>query len=163
MSKDRSIELLNMAVADELATVHQYMYFHFHLDDAGFGPLAGLFKKTAIVEMGHIEKLAERILFLKGEVEMKPAFAVDKIIDPVKMLERAAAMEFESAAHYNQWARECSDHLDAASKDIFEGLIGDEERHFDEFDKQREHIRAFGPTYLALQSFGKEVPAGSTE
>ncbi len=48
MSELKSIELLNKAVADELATVHQYMYFHFHLDDQGFEPLATLFKRTAI-------------------------------------------------------------------------------------------------------------------
>lgn len=161
MSSERSIELLNKAVADELATVHQYMYFHFHLDDAGFDPLATLFKRTAIVEMGHIEKLAERILFLKGEVEMVPAFAVGKITDPVKMLARAAEMETGSAHSYNQWARECSENLDAATKHIFEELIGDEEAHFDEFDKQQDHIRQFGPAYLALQSFGKEMPAAT--
>ena len=68
--KDKSIELLNKAVADELAAVHQYMYFHFHLDDQGYDLLAGLFKRTAIEEMLHVESLAERILFLGGEVEM---------------------------------------------------------------------------------------------
>ena len=163
MNKEQSIERLNKAVADELATVHQYMYFHFHLDDAGFGPLATLFKRTAIVEMGHVEKLAERILFLKGDVEMVPAFAVEKIADPVKILAKAAGMETESAKNYNKWARECAENLDAATKQIFEELIGDEEGHFDAFDKQQEHIRQFGPAYLALQSFGREVPAAAVE
>lgn len=161
MSHEQSITLLNKAVADELATVHQYMYFHFHLDDAGFGPLATLFKQTAIVEMGHIEKLAERILFLKGEVEMTPGFAVGKIVDPVQMLARAAEMETQSAADYNKWARECAEHLDAASKQLFEELIEDEEGHCDAFDKQQEHIHQFGPAYLALQSFGKEAPTSA--
>ena len=157
MSAEQSIELLNKAIADELATVHQYMYFHFHLDDAGFGPLATLFKRTAIIEMGHIEKLAERILFLKGEVEMAPAFAVAKLTDPSKMLAKAAEMETESARSYNKWARQCAENLDAASKQVFEELVSDEEGHFDAFDKQQEHIRQFGPAYLALQSFGKEM------
>ena len=68
----KSIELLNKAAADELTAIHQYMYFHFHCDDQGYDLLAGLFKRTAIEEMMHVEKLAERILFLKGDVEMKP-------------------------------------------------------------------------------------------
>ena len=72
--REKSIELLNKAVADELSAVHQYMYFHFHCDDQGFDLLANLFKRTAIEEMMHIEKLAERILFLKGEVEIKASF-----------------------------------------------------------------------------------------
>ena len=57
MNSEKSNELLNKSVADELAAVHQYMYFHFHLDDQGFAPLAKLFKRTAIAEMGHVEAL----------------------------------------------------------------------------------------------------------
>src|SRR5512134_3683401 len=98
MDRQKSIDLLNKAVADELQAILQYMYFHFHLDDQGFGPLASLFKRTAIEEMGHIEALSERILFLRGDVEMIPAAPVQKITDPQQMLLRAAQMEDESAA-----------------------------------------------------------------
>ena len=91
MDRTKSIELLNRAVADELAAVHQYMYFHFHLDDQGFSPLALLFKRTAIEEMMHIERLAERVLFLKGEVELVPSVPVEKITEPEKVLAKAVA------------------------------------------------------------------------
>ena len=40
---EKSIELLNKAVADELAAVHQYMYFHFHCEDQGFELLSAPF------------------------------------------------------------------------------------------------------------------------
>ena len=70
---EKSIELLNKTVTDKMAAVNQYMYFHFHCDDQGYDLLAGLFKRTAIEEMLHVERLAERILFLKGEVEMTVA------------------------------------------------------------------------------------------
>lgn len=157
MNRERSIELLNKAVADELAAVHQYMYFHFHLDDQGFGPLSTLFKRTAITEMGHVEKLAERILFLKGEVNMAVSGPVELIADPAGMLAKACGMEQGSANDYNQAAQECGTNLDAATKGVFEALVADEEGHFDEFDKQLAHINSFGPTYLALQSLGKEI------
>jgi bacterioferritin len=157
MNRERSIELLNNAVGDELAAVHQYMYFHFHLDDQGFAPLAALFKRTAITEMGHIEKLAERILFLKGDVGMAASGSVQPVTDPAEILAKAAEMEKESAADYNRSAQECAANADAASKQMFESLVGDEEAHFAEFDKQLEHIRRFGPSYLALQSFGKDA------
>ena len=104
MDTSRSISLLNKSVADELSAVHQYMYFHFHLDDQGFGPLSALFKTAAIQEMGHVERLAERILFLGGDVEMAPAETVARITDPAEMLAKAAAMEKQSAADYNQAA-----------------------------------------------------------
>lgn len=153
MDKTTSIELLNKAVADELQAVHQYMYFHFHLDDQGFGPLSMLFKKIAIIEMGHVERLAERILFLKGDVKMELAGPVEPITDAEAMLKRAAAMEEQSAKDYNRAALDAGANADAASKQIFEALVMDEETHFDTFDKQLENIRRFGPSYLALQSF----------
>jgi len=161
MDRRKSIELLNRAVADELAAVHQYMYFHFHLDDQGFGPLALLFKRTAIEEMLHVERLAERILFLKGEVEIAASGPVQKITEPTAMLGRAAAMEEGSVRDYNAAAVECSAHSDAASKQLFEALIADEERHFDQYDKQLENIKRFGPNYLALQSFGSGEAGGA--
>jgi bacterioferritin len=149
---EKSIELLNKAAADELAAVHQYMYFHFHLDDQGFDLLAGLFKRTAIEEMLHVEKLAERILFLKGDVEMTPASKVQKLTNVKDMLTLARKMEEESAKEYNIWANECAANSDAISKQLFEGLVADEERHFDQYDTELENIAQFGPNYLALQS-----------
>jgi bacterioferritin len=158
MNRSQSIQLLNTAVADELQAVHQYMYFHFHLSDQGFGPLAKLFKRTAIEEMGHVETLAERILFLKGDVEMSPAFAVEKITDPEAILVKAMAMEAGSAKDYNRAAVECGANEDAATKQLFEHLVGDEERHFDQYEKQFDNIKRFGLSYLALQSFGSVEP-----
>jgi bacterioferritin len=158
MNRDKSIQLLNKAVADELQAIHQYMYFHFHLDDQGFSPLAMLFKRIAIMEMGHVERLAERILFLNGDVEMAVAGPVAKITEAAAMLERAAKMEEESARDYNQAALECSANADSASRQIFEQLVTDEEGHFDEFDKQLDNIKRFGPSYLALQSFNSGSP-----
>ena len=148
----KSIELLNKAIGDELAAVHQYMYFHFHCDDQGYDLLAGLFKRTAIDEMVHIEKLAERILFLKGEVNLVAAEAVKKIHDVKEMLKVAAGMEEGSAKDYNQWANESAKNADAMSKQLFESLVSDEERHYDQYDTEMDNLAKFGDRYLALQS-----------
>lgn len=152
MKKEKSIELLNKSVADELTAVHQYMYFHFHCDDQGFLLLSNLFRRTAIEEMLHVEKLAERILFLKGEVKMVPAEEVKKIHDVKKMIETAAAMETQSANDYNKFANECAQNADSATKKLFELLVDDEERHFDQYDKEMDNLQKFGDQYLALQS-----------
>jgi bacterioferritin len=149
---EKSIELLNRAAADELAAVHQYMYFHFHCDDQGYDLLASLFKRTAIQEMVHIETLAERILFLGGDVVLEPAAPVQPIREVQQMLELARRMEEESAAEYNQFAKQSTENNDAASKLIFEALIGDEERHFNQYDQEVKNIEKFGDRYLALQS-----------
>ncbi|MDO9510893.1 MAG: bacterioferritin [Bacteroidales bacterium] len=159
--KEKSIALLNKAIADELSAVHQYMYFHFHCDDQGFDLLAGLFRQTAIQEMMHIEKLAERILFLKGEVEMKASENVNKIHDVKAMLEVATKMETDSAHDYNLWANECSANADSVSKKLFEVLVEDEERHFDRYDTELENLIKFGDNYLALQSIERSKNLGA--
>jgi bacterioferritin len=160
---EKSIELLNKAVADELSAVHQYMYFHFHCEDQGFDLLGGLFFRTAIEEMGHVERCAERILFLGGEVEMVTAEEVQKIHDVKDMLNLARKMEEGSARDYNLWANECSANADSATKKLFEGLVDDEERHYDQYDMEAENIKKFGERYLALQSIerSKNLAAGT--
>ncbi|MFC1729700.1 ferritin-like domain-containing protein [candidate division KSB1 bacterium] len=150
--KEKSIELLNKAVADELSAVHQYMYFHFHCDDQGYDLLAGLFRRTAIEEMMHIEQIAERILFLKGEVELKDSEEVKKIHHVNEMLTIARKMEESSAHDYNLWANECAQNADSVSKKLFEALVSDEERHYDQYDVELENLEKFGDNYLALQS-----------
>ena len=156
-----SIALLNRAVADELSAVHQYMYFHFHCDDQGYDLLAGLFKQTAIEEMLHIERLAERALFLKGDVEMVAVAEVQKIHDVGKMLECARQMEEDSAQLYNQLANECGANADAASKKLFEDLVTDEERHYDQYDQELDNMAKFGDRYLALQSIERSKTRGA--
>jgi bacterioferritin len=154
MEKAKSIHLLNKAVADELQAVHQYMYFHFHLDDQGFKPLSQLFKRIAIQEMGHLEVLADRILFLKGDVEMVPAGPVEKILEPEAILVKVMAMEEDGVRTYNKAAVESAANADSATKQLFERLVGDEEGHFNQYEKQHDNIKRFGLSYLALQSFG---------
>jgi bacterioferritin len=151
-TKKKSIELLNKAAADELAAVHQYMYFHFHCDDQGYDLLAMLFKTTAIEEMMHIERIAERILFLKGDVTLVAAAEPKRLQDVKEMLELAREMEEHSARDYNAWANECGANADSVSKKLFEDLVGDEERHYDQYDTELDNMAKFGESYLALQS-----------
>jgi bacterioferritin len=68
------------------------------------------------------------------------------------MLERAAAMEAQSAKDYNVWANECGANADSATKRLFEDLVADEERHHDQYITEMENIEKFGEGYLALQS-----------
>jgi bacterioferritin len=159
---EQSVELLNKAIGDEMTAVHQYMYFHFHCDDQGYDLLAALFKQTAIEEMLHAERVAERILFLKAEVEMRASGEVTKIHDVAQMLKRAREMEEKSILDYNGWANECATNADSVSKKLFEDLVADEERHYDQYDIELENLDKFGEGYLALQSIerGKSRVAG---
>ena len=68
------------------------------------------------------------------------------------MLGIAAKMETASINDYNIWANECSKNADSVSKTLFEELVQDEERHFDQYDVEMENLEKFGDNYLALQS-----------
>jgi len=149
---EKSIKPLNQAVAEELSGVHQYMYFHFHCSDQGFDLLANLFRKIAIEEMIHIERLAERILFLKGDVEMRQSTKTEKISNVKDMLTEAKSMEENSIKLYNELAMGCGTNADSVSRKLFEELVIDEERHYRLFDTELQNLTKFGEQYLALQS-----------
>src|SRR4030067_1949735 len=69
---EKVIYLLNQARSAELGAINQYMIHHYELEDQDYGKLASKIKEIAIIEMKHAAKLAERILFLKGEPTSKP-------------------------------------------------------------------------------------------
>ena len=164
MSKrEKSIELLNRAVNDELLAVHQYMYFHFRCDDMGFDLVSNLFKRIAIQEMMHVEQLAERILFLKGEVDMKVSGEVKKLTEVKDMLEQAVIMESQSVDDYYNWANICAQNADSVSNKLFETLTAEEEVHQDQFETELDNLEKFGAHYLALQSIerSKSVAIGT--
>ena len=159
---EKSIVLLNKAVADELFAVHQYMYFHFHMDDQGYDLLSSMFRRIAIIEMTHVEMLAERILFLKGDVEMEIAEPIEKIQDVSAILKKAIKMEEDAVNSYNKWANESAANADSVTKKLFEQLVTEEEGHYDQFDLQNDQVEKFGERYLALQSIerSKKLEAG---
>ncbi len=152
MNKIHSIELLNKAVGDELQSIHQYLYFHFHFEDRGYEMFSKLFEQISIVEMKHLELLADRILFLGGDVELRPTKGVEKINEPKLMLELAKKMESESVRNYNEWAKIIGEELDVVTKRLFEELAEQEETHYNEFDIETDNCNDFGDIYLALQS-----------
>ncbi|MBZ4643184.1 MAG: Ferritin Dps family protein [Deferribacteraceae bacterium] len=159
-----SIPLLNQALQEEVRALQQYMYFHFHCDDRGYDLLSKMFKQIAIQEMIHAEKFAERILFLKGEVELKASKDVEKITDVTKMIEMSTKLEEEAVELYNKFAKQCAEHGDSVTKKLFEDIILEEENHFDQFDTEFDNLKDFGDKYLALQSIerSKITSSGNT-
>ena len=95
---------------------------------------------------------------------MKVKDEVKKLKEPDKMLELAAKMENDSTNEYNIWANECAANNDSASKQLFESLVADEERHFDQYDTEADNLKKFGDGYLALQSIerSKNISTGNT-
>jgi bacterioferritin len=70
----------------------------------------------------------------------------------IELLNKAVADEMGVIKDYNVWTYECAANADSASKKLFENLVVDEERHFDQFDIELDNLERFGDSYLALQS-----------
>ena len=159
---EESIKLLNQGIGDELGAVHQYMYFHFQCDNQGLNLFSGLFKRAAIDEMIHIEKLADRILFLKGEVELKTSEEVLKISDVKEMIIKAKKMEEDAIFFYNKCAMECASQADSVTKKLFEDMVVDEEGHYAQYDSEHGKLEKYGEKYLVLQSIESSKPSSQT-
>jgi bacterioferritin len=143
------IDLLNKARSRELTAISQYMAQHYELEDSDFGKLASKFKEIAIAEMKHAEKLAERILFLKGEPTSKPDGVAKKGQKVSEMLNTNMALEAAAMKMYNEAAMVCAAEKDQISKELFEDLLKDEEDHLNYFENTKDHVDKLGAAYLA--------------
>jgi bacterioferritin len=148
MSK-RVIDLLNAARSRELTAITQYMAQHYELEDRDFGKLASKFKEIGIAEMKHAEKLAERILYLKGVPTSKPDAVAKKGQEIPEMLKTNIALESQAIKMYNDASVICAAEKDQISKELFEELLKDEEDHYNYFDNVKDHVDKLGAAYLA--------------
>ena len=143
------IDLLNKARSRELTAITQYMSQHYELEDSDFGKLASKFKEIAIAEMKHAEKLAERILFLKGEPTSKPDALPKKGQQIPNMLTTNMGLESGAIKLYNEASSICAAEKDQISKELFEELLKDEEDHLNYFENTKDHVDKLGAAYLA--------------
>jgi bacterioferritin len=143
------IDLLSEARLRELEAINQYMIHYDELENKGFGKLASQIKEIAIVEMRHAEKLAERILFLKGEPLLKPNTIPQKSQEIPEMLATDIALEGRAVKMYNEAAGICAHEKDQKSKDLFEELLGDEEGHLNFFENIKGNVDKLGEAYAA--------------
>jgi len=148
MSK-KVIDLLNQARSRELTAITQYMAQHYELEDQDFGKLASKLKEIGIQEMKHAEKLAERILYLKGEPTSKPDGVAKKGQKIQEMLTTDIGLEAQAIKMYNDASVVCAAEKDQISKEVFEELLKDEEDHLNIFENMKAHIEKLGSAYLA--------------
>ncbi len=148
MSK-KVIDLLNGARSRELTAITQYMAQHYELEDKDFGKLGSKLKTIAIQEMKHAEKLAERILYLKGEPTSKPDGVAKKGQKIPEMLTTNIGLEAQAIKMYNDASVVCAAEKDQISKEVFEELLKDEEEHLNYFENEKDHVEKLGVAYLA--------------
>ena len=149
------IAQLNAALSAELSAIAQYMVQAEMCHNWGYERLGQLTKKRAIEEMKHAEGLIERVLFLDGIPEVSVALT-PKIGASVKEhLELDLKDEQEAVEQYNGSAKICVEAADNGSRELFERMIQDEERHVDFLEAQLHSIQEMGiANYLSEQLKG---------
>jgi bacterioferritin len=148
------IEYLNNALRHELTAVNQYWLHYRLLGNWGYGALAKKWRKESIEEMEHSDKLIARILFLDGAPNMQTLDRL-RIGQTVKtVIENDLQTEMEARQLYEEAATHCHSARDYVSRDLFEGLIHDEEEHIDFLETQLELIAKLGQELYAQHHIG---------
>jgi bacterioferritin len=143
---------LNAALRAELTAIIQYMVQSEMCRNWGYARLGNEIKKQAIDEMHHAEGLIERILFLDGTPAVDIALT-PKIAPKVKaQLEDNLKDEMDAVHQYNRAVQVCVEAGDNGTRELFEGMVKDEEQHTDHLEAQLNAIREMGiDNWLAQQ------------
>src|ERR1035438_9272887 len=94
--------------------------------------------------MHHAEHLIERIIFLGGTPAIDIPLTPKVGASVQQQLEIDHADEDDAVRQYNKAAKICREAGDAGSKDLFESMIQDEERHADFLEAQLHSIKELG-------------------
>ena len=132
-------EMLNKAIAREIQVSIQYMWQHVEVIGVKGVAVQDKFKETAVVEMKHAEKIAERLWYLGGTPTTKP--------DPIfvggslkEFLEYDAKAEEEAITMYKGIIEMAHKEGDVTTAFIFKEILEDEEEHHDLFTTMLEEV-----------------------
>ncbi len=149
---EKVIEQLNVALSNEMSAAVQYMVQAEMCANWGYHRLSALTKARAIEEMKHAERLIERVIFLDGTPDVAVPLTPKIGVNVQQQLEIDLTDETGAIKEYNDASRICREAGDAGSKDLFESLLHDEERHADFLEAQLHSIKEVGlGPYLAQQ------------
>jgi len=147
------LEYLNRALRSELTAINQYVLHAHLLEDWGMERLYQIGFAHAKDEMHHAETLIKRILFLEGHPEMQQMDDLMIGRDVKQILENDRKAEEFALKLYREAAAHCEKVQDYASRDLFTGLIADEENHYDFLDTELELLGKMGEqNYIQRQS-----------
>jgi bacterioferritin len=146
------IETLNALLADELSAINQYIVHSEMCANWGYERLHEAIEKRAIQEMGHAEKLIERILFFEGKPIVSQLNPISIGADVEAQHKGDLAAEIGAVKAYNDGVRLAVEAGDNGTRELLESILKDEEEHVDWLEAQLDQIRQMGiQNYLVEQ------------
>lgn len=151
------IAALNEALKEELTAINQYFLHAEMCENWHYEKLGDYIKKQSIDEMKHAEMLIERILFLDATPNMTELMKLTVGRNVKEQIESDLKLEIEAVAKYNEAIQIARDAGDNASRELFERLLQDEEKHVDWLEAQLHQVQELGyERYLGLQVRGEK-------
>ncbi|HXB73742.1 MAG TPA: bacterioferritin [Candidatus Acidoferrales bacterium] len=143
---------LNAALKEELTAINQYFLHAEMCENWKYNKLGDFIKKQSIDEMKHAEVLIERLLFLDATPTMTEAMQLNVGQNVRDQLQADLKLEIGAVAQYNNAVKIAQAEGDNASRELFERLLKDEEKHVDWLEAQIHQIKEIGyERYLSQQ------------
>lgn len=152
------IGLLNDLLSMELTAVHQYALHSRMCEDWGYERLFKKLHAEVRDELGHAERLMERILYLEGAPDVQRLGPVTVGASVHEHLTADHALEKGAVAAYNRGIEGCRKAGDNGSADLLEDLLEETEEHVHWLESQLTLVSQVGlGGYLAEQLKGEDA------
>jgi len=133
MSKEdrgKIIKALNVDVGLELGAIIQYLHHEWTAEGLESPEIIDLFEKIGRDEMKHLEKFAERIVYLGGSPTTKPA-PIKTGGNLKKMMQDDLTGENNAIKVYKEHIKLCDKIGDTTTRLMLEEIVSEEEGHAD--------------------------------
>ncbi len=150
------IAALQEALREELTAINQYFLHAEMCENWHYSKLGDFIKKQSIDEMKHAEELIERILFLDGTPSLTEPMRLTIGKDVRGQLQSDLQLELSAVTLYNKAVKTSQEQGDNASRELFERLLRDEEKHVDWLEAQLHQIEEIGYERYLSQQISKE-------
>ena len=155
------IEFLNDGLRHELTSINQYWLHYRLLANWGLEKLAKKWRQESIEEMQHADRLMDRIIFLDGMPNMQTLERLHIGRTVKEVIENDLAIEMTARALYADAAGQCLTVKDLVTRDLFEELMQNEERHIDYLETQLDLIARLGVELYSQHHIG-DAETGTT-
>jgi bacterioferritin len=147
------VKKLDELLCDELTAIMQYTVHSEMCDNWGYDRLHQVVEKRARQEMHHAELLIARILFLDGTPTVSRLNEIHIGADVEKQIQSDRNAEVRTNGMYNEAIRIAGGANDAATRELLESILKEEDGHIDWLEEQLDQISQMGaPLYLSTQT-----------
>lgn len=144
INHEETLHNLQTALSMELTAIHQYQLHAGVLDDWGMNRLAAKMRSEMQEELEHSDSYVERIIFLKGDPELKLQKTPVRARTLKEMFELDLADERDAISFYTKAAQQAGSVSDLGSRMLFERIALDEEGHIGWLELQLDLLERMG-------------------